>query len=224
LKYHRVRGGDFYEAARAEVERQLQLMKENDSEAESRTAEAKTAEEVSLKHSSSPNRIPDVLPSLACLGDLSHYDQGLFLLTRLSKVFPQNMTFSKVDLFWCEVDRPDPYGLAAGIPRHEQRRAVQHLLTYPWREMVQAGYVPKALADSELIKITDEGWAVVERNRVKVDIHWTANDDFFSRNDPIPESVRPKPGMKGVRGFRAPSSRTRRKQMRDFRRALGLEI
>ena len=191
LKYRRLRGGDFYEAARAEVERQLQLMKEDDSAAESSTPEAKTAEEVSLKDSSSPNRIPDILPSLASLGDLSPHDQGAFLLIRLAKVFPRSMTFSKADLFWCDVDRPDPYGLAAGIPRQEQRRAVQHFLTYPWREIVHAGYVSKASAGSGEYEVTEKGWALVARNRIEVD--WTEIDKLFSENDSVPKSDRAAP-------------------------------
>jgi hypothetical protein len=57
LKNHRVRGGNYYEAARAEVERQLQLMKNDDSETECRTPETKTAEEVSLR-SPRPRQTP----------------------------------------------------------------------------------------------------------------------------------------------------------------------
>jgi hypothetical protein len=44
LKNNRVRGGGkYYEAAKAEVERQLQLLKENDSETEGRTPGTRTA-------------------------------------------------------------------------------------------------------------------------------------------------------------------------------------
>ena len=121
-------------------------------------------------NSSSPNRIPNVLSSLACLEALSLPDQGLFLLNRLDFVFPYGQTFSKADLSWWSADRLDPYGFTPDLPNDEIRRAIHLLLDNPWRYLVHADYVAREPLQTGMYKVTNEGHAVVERNRVKVEI------------------------------------------------------
>ena len=89
-------GGEYYEAARAEVERQLQVFEE--------------------RHPS-PN-IPTVLLSVGYLHRSHDY---LFLLKRLTHFFPHGKTFRTSDVYGRRGDWPDPLGLAFDFPKSELR-------------------------------------------------------------------------------------------------------
>jgi len=115
-------------------------------------------------NTSSPNRIPNVLGSLAYLEDLSLHDQGLFLLSRLATFFPRGKTFWKIDVFRREGSIPPPNWLAPGIPKYEIRMTIHHLSFYAWNEILHNGWVAEAPPVSGWYEITDKGWEVVESN------------------------------------------------------------
>ena len=119
-------------------------------------------------NSSSPNRIPTVLSSLACLEALSLDDQSLFLLKRLTLRFPKVKTFTLDTLhgFRFNLSRPDPNQLVPGLPSNECERAIEILLDKPWDEIVRKGYVTEARWQPYWYQIryeiTAEGWAVTD--------------------------------------------------------------
>ena len=156
-------GGNYYEATRIEVERQLRLMKETDSETESRTPETTTAENVSLLNSRSPRRIPDDILNLACLKDLSMHDQGLFLITCIASLFPRGKTFAKASLFESKGDRGDPNRLARSFPEHERESALKYLQVDPWNVIERAEYVVEEPRRSGRYMVTHVGQVVFNR-------------------------------------------------------------
>ena len=161
LKNDRVRGGaDYYDAIRIDVERQLQLMKEYESETERSIAEAKTAEELPLINSSSPNHIDFFAHNLASFNELPLRDQGIFLLAQIALSISWGKTFSKDDLFLRKGNRLDPKGLAQGFPWYEREIALTKLSGSPWDAIVDAGYVAEARPGSGRYQITHEGWVL----------------------------------------------------------------
>lgn len=143
LKNNGVRGGsNYYEAARIEVERQLQLMKESDT--------------------GSPFLISHVAKDFSSFQVLLQDEQRMLLLRRLAVLFPRGQTFDPHSVpVWIDV-RPNPDGLAFGFPERELSRANVDLLSYTWHSIVHNGYAVEAPPGSKRYEITDVGWAVVE--------------------------------------------------------------
>lgn len=145
--------------------------------------------------SNSPNRIPTSFPSLACLQELSLHDQGIFLLTRLGCLVPRGATFSKSDLSQRRDYSFDPYRFAAGLPEHEQRRAIYHLFDAPWNEIEQSGYIAKVPRRFGWYEITDKGRALVS-SIFDADLDERL-DGILPSNRPISDS--PKSGSNGAK-------------------------
>jgi hypothetical protein len=69
-----------------------------------------------------------------------------------------------------QIYSPDPNGLAPGLGNGEARDGVHLLLGEAWDEIARTGYIAEAPPGTGEYEITDKGWAVVQRNRVKDDI------------------------------------------------------
>jgi len=101
------------------------------------------------------------IANLSSFKDLPRHEQGVMLLKRLACLVPRGQTFDPHSTVDWRNGRPERYGLATGFPRNELKKADSYLLTYPWSEIVLAGYVAEAHPGSRWYRITDEGWAVV---------------------------------------------------------------
>ncbi len=107
---------------------------------------------------------------LSSFKDLPRIEQSVRLLKRLAFLFGKR-TFNPhkpVDIWGHTLLR----GLADGF-RDEMQDAEAYLLTYPWSEIVRAGYVAEAPPGSGMYEITAEGW-VVESKPVEID------DDYIN--------------------------------------------
>ena len=98
---------------------------------------------------------------LGSFKDLPRREQGLMLLRRLAYLFPHRrfLDIGQVNCFdnWDEV--------VYGFPASELRDASLYLRTYPWSEIVRAGYVAEAPRGMSEYQITALGWAVVMKER-----------------------------------------------------------
>ena len=101
----------------------------------------------------------------------------MLLLRRLALVFPPRKKFRLLGLVdYYETCKPDTNGLVPGLEIHEARLGVHCLLGEAWDEIARTGYVSEATWPwgNGWFEITDDGWAVLESNTVKVD------DDYIS--------------------------------------------
>ena len=99
--------------------------------------------------------------NLGAFKDLPRHEQGVMLLRRLAYLVPRGQTFDPHHVRGGSISSDDSAELAYSFPPSELRDANLYLLTYPWSEIVRAGYVAEAPPGSERFEITAEGWAVV---------------------------------------------------------------
>jgi hypothetical protein len=99
----------------------------------------------------SPNQIDSVVRSVASFKELPLRDQDLFLLKRLSVVFPPGESFG-------------PIGLASGFPANERKMAAFYLLNAPFDRIRDAGYIDTESVGVQGFEITALGFATIESN------------------------------------------------------------
>ena len=105
---------------------------------------------------------------LASFKKLPQHEQGVRLLKRVAYLFGRQAFDphkGPPDVF----GEPGPGELALGFYLDELRDADLYLLTYPWYEIVDAGYAAETHPGSGMYEITAKGWEVVESKLVEVD-------------------------------------------------------
>jgi hypothetical protein len=98
--------------------------------------------------------IASVAPSLAEFRKLPQHVQGRALLKALADRFPRG-TFNRENLLLEPYNTKDPEGFALGLPEDERRDAVGFLFGFPWRFLINNGFI--AVTKNDFYEITPEG-------------------------------------------------------------------